>query len=514
MIVPSKEDIRLALEADFVKFCKVMGPERLYGQCHEDVMRWMTRPDAKNNQLVLLPRAHQKSHIIAMWVVWIITKDPTLTVLYASATERLALAQLYAIKQVLESPQYRRYWPEMIHEVEGKRAKWSASDIIVDHPLRAKMKIRDSTVAAVSIGSNTTGLHCDVVVFDDIVVPANAYTELGRSEVDAAYAQFSSVLNPGGITKAVGTRYHPNDIYDKMKGETVPTFNDDGDEIGSEELWEIYEAVVEVDGRFLWPREFNPPTGRWEGFNPKILAGIKAKYGSNPAHFYAQYYNDPNDPTSNRVDRDKFIYYEERHLKVTNGEWSYNGRKLAVYAAVDVAWTTNLVSDYTAIAVIGVDYEGKIYVLEVDRFKTSDFLEYYNRFIALHRKWGFRKLMIETNAAGKLVEQEVKKFVRMNGDHITIEGRNKTSHDMKKAERWAITLEPRYNNGDVLHYRGGLITALEEELMLERSKHDDLKDALCTAVEISVPPSKRASTLRDNVVSLRSHNRFGGVMRR
>jgi len=64
----------------------------------------------------------------------------------------------------------------------------------------------------------------------------------------------------------------------------------------------------------------------------------------------------------------------------------------------------------------------------------------------------------------------------------------------------------------VWHPKGGLITALEEEIMLERPKHDDLKDALCTAVEISVVPAARTNT-GGNVVPLRTHSRFGGIRR-
>lgn len=506
-----KLKIKAAAEEDFVFFCRLINPHRQYGLCHEDVMRWMTRPDSKNNQLVLLPRGHMKSHIIAMWAAWWITKRPSATIIYVSATERLAILQLSAIKQVLESPQYRRYWPEMIHPEEGKRKKWAASEIIVDHPARKAVMERDYTVLATSLGANTTGLHCDVLIFDDMVVPDNAYSAIGREDVDLTYSMFSSVLNPGGISKAVGTLYHPDDIYHKMREEEADEYNDDGDLIGTYKVWEIYEAEVETDGRFLWPREQHPNSKEWFGFNLKILAEIKAKY-KNKAHFYAQYYNKTNDPTAMRVARDKFQYFDTKFLQVLNGSWHFKGKRLLIFAAMDVAWTVGNTSDYTAIAVIGIDSDGFIYVLDLDRFQTSDFLEYYNAIRRLHSKWGFRKLRIETNAGGKFVEQEVKKFIRQNGDNLIVEGKNKVSHDMKKAERIATTLEPRYNNGDVWHSRGGLTSALEEEIMLERPKHDDLKDALCCAVEISVVPAARTN-VETNVVPIRYNSRFGGVRR-
>lgn len=503
--------IRKAAESDFVVFCKLINPHRVYGECHEDVMRWLTRPDSKNNQLVLLPRGHMKSHLIAMWAAWWITRNPPVTIIYVSATERLAMLQLSAIKQVLESKPYRRYWPEMINEQEAKRKKWAATEIVVDHPKRAKVMERDYTVLATSLGANTTGLHCDVMIFDDMVVPDNAYTNIGREMVDLTYSMFSSVLNPGGITKAVGTLYHPDDIYHKIKEEEAEEFDDDGNSVGRYKLWELYEKEVETDGIFLWPREQHPESMNWYGFNNKILAEIKAKY-KNRAHFFAQYYNKTNDPDSTRVGRNKFQYYDPKMLTHNEGVWQFKEKKLLIFAAMDVAWTTGNRSDFTAIAVIGVDSDGFIYVLDLDRFKTSDFLVYYEAIRRMHTQWGFRKILIETNAGGKFVEQEVKKFIRQNGDSLVVDGRNKVSHDLKKAERLATILEPRYNNGDVWHRRGGLTSALEEEVMLERPVHDDLKDALCSAIEISFAPSARRDN-SSNVVPIRFHSRFGGVRR-
>lgn len=507
-----KEQIKQAAEDDFVFFCKLINPHRLYGQCHEDVMRWLTREDAKLNQLVLLPRAHMKSHIIAMWAAWWITKYPDATIIYVSATSTLAVLQLDAIKQVLESPQYRRYWPEMIHPEVGKRKKWSSTEVIVDHPIRKQVMERDYTILATSVGSNTTGLHCDVLIFDDMVVPDNAYTVAGRAEVDLAYSMYSSVLNPGGMTKAVGTLYHPDDIYHKIRDEEAEIFDEVGDLVEVEQLWEIYEAEVETDQVYLWPREQHPTSGEWFGFNAKIVAGIKAKY-KNKAHFYAQYYNQTNDPTALRVTREKFQYYDVKNLQYYNNTWYMAGRRLAVFAAMDVAWTSNSRSDYTAIAVIGMDSNGFIYVLDLDRFQTSDFLVYYDAIMRMHQKWRFRKILVETNSGGKFVEQEVKKYIRQNGDALIVEGRNKTSKDETKAERIAQILEPRYNQMEVWHCRGGFTSALEDEVVLERPKHDDLKDAMCSAVEIAQPPAERSYSGK-SVISIKAHPRFGGVARR
>ena len=109
----AEERIRSAAEDSLHQFAKLVNPGRMYGKIHERVFEWFTRPAAKDNQLVLLPRDHQKSHCAAVYAAWILTKDPTATILYVSATSDLAEKQLYAIKNILASPTYRKYWPDM-----------------------------------------------------------------------------------------------------------------------------------------------------------------------------------------------------------------------------------------------------------------------------------------------------------------------------------------------------------------------------------------------------------------
>jgi len=181
---------------------------------------------------------------------------------------------------------------------------------------------------------------------------------------------------------------------------------------------------------------------------------------------------------------------------------------------MDVAWSDVRSAkgkrDYTAIAIIGLDADGFIYVLDLERFQTDKFDVYYEKVLALYRKWGFRKIQVETNAAGHFIEKELKNYIRQNGDTLVVEGRAATRHEGKKEEKHAMITYPRYEMQSVLHGRGGLFSVLEEEITLKRPPHDDLLDALTTAISISKPPSsrKRGSSADDNKVIY--NTRFGG----
>ncbi len=504
----TKDDIRKLAEDDLWAFAQLMNPSYIYGDIHRTLFRWLSRPESKQDQLALLPRGHLKSHCIAVWCAWWIVKHPETTILYVSATEDLATLQLSAIKGMLESDVCRRYWPELIHEQEAKREEWSYKNIKVDHPKRKELGVRDRTVAARSVGGNTTGLHCSVLVFDDLVVPDNAYTQAGRAAVQAAYSQFSSVANTGCISKVVGTRYHGKDIYAQMIDTDVEQFDDEGNVVSVVKMYEVMEHAVEEQGVFLWPRTQHPKTGKWEGFSHNELSKKRAKYfrSGERAQYYAQYYNNPEDPEGEKPTSESFQYYDQKHLKHVDGTWQINGKPLAVYAAGDLAYTTSDRSDFTAYAVIGVSSDGYIYILELDQFKTTKYDVIYKAALRLHAKWGFKRLRMETNAGANLVVEHLKDEARRDGVALVVEGQRAKG---EKTERCEAILMPKYQTLSIFHYRGGYITAYEEQVTLARPAHDDLRDAMAAAVEISKPAPKRQHTgASGNVVVL--NERFGG----
>jgi len=502
--------IREAAEADLLTFIKLVAPHILYGAIHEELISWWSRQEAKDNQLVLLPRGHMKSKLAAYRTAWWITKHPETTVLYVSATADLAEKQLYAIKQIIDSPIYRRYWSDMIHPEEGKREKWAVAEIAVDHPQRKLEGIRDATCKAVGLTSNTTGFHADIVVLDDIVVPGNAYSEDGREKVSNAYSQLASIENPGAQEWVVGTRYHPRDIYDTMINMKEVHYDDEGEVLQEDEVYELFQKVVETDGEFLWAKRTRKD-GKAFGFDNKELARIKAKY-IDTTQFYAQYYNDPNTTESARINKENFQYFDKSNLVNKEGDWYIRDRKLNVYAAIDFAFSLRKQADYTALVVIGVDHQANYYVLDIDRFKTDKIVDYYKHILTAWEKWGFRKIRAEITVAQQTIVKELKdSYLKPNGIALSIDEFRPTRHLGDKAQRIGSVLEPKYDNLQVWHYKGGNCQTLEEELVMVHPPHDDMKDALANAMSISLVPKLRAQMNLGLNKKQMTHSRFGGV---
>src|SRR6478609_9455417 len=241
-------EIREAAEADLASFIKLIAPKQVLGSVHEDICSWWNRADSKSHQVLLMPRDHGKSRLIAYRCAWHITRNPDCRILYISATANLAEKQLKFIKDILTSNQYRRYWPEMVHPDEGKREKWTNTEISVDHPKRKDEAIRDPTVFTGGLTTSLTGLHCDIAVMDDVVVFENAYTELGRDAVSTQYSLLTSIMGTDERAWVVGTRYHPKDLYSELLAASEDVYNDDGEIVDQNPIYEKFERAVEDRG--------------------------------------------------------------------------------------------------------------------------------------------------------------------------------------------------------------------------------------------------------------------------
>ena len=501
-----KQAIKEAAEADLETFVRLIAPHRVLGDIHTELMAWWQRQEAKDNQLVLLPRDHQKSAMIAYRVAWWITKFPETTILYVSATADLAEKQLKAIKDVFTSDAYQFYWPEMVNKNENARERWAVDEIAVDHPKRKAEGVRDASIKACGLTANMTGLHCNVAVMDDVVVPSNAYTETGREQVRATYSQLSSIQTTGAKEWVVGTRYHPKDLYSDLMEMTESYFDEELDEEVEKTVYEVFEREVETNGEFLWPKQ-RRKDGKTFGFDDRELARKKAKY-LDITQFFAQYYNNPNAVETQYMQKANFQWFDRDKLDNVSGVWYLGERMLNVYASIDFAFTISVTADYTAFVVVGVDDENNLYVLDIDRFKTNKISVMYDKVAATYKKWRFKKIRAEVVAAQRLIITQFKEFMRSQDIIFTIEEYN-PPRNMKKEERISAILEPRYTNKMIWHYKGGNCQTLEEELLMSNPEHDDIKDALASVVEIAKPPMARQRWWKketDNVYNAR----FGG----
>lgn len=519
-VTPEFDERRIKAESDLEYFINLVHPKRYLGSVHRQIIRWWMS-EGKSHQLLLLPRDHMKSALIAYRVAWELTKDPSLRILYISATSNLAIKQLKFIKDILTNDTYRAYWPDMINPEEAKREKWAEKEISIDHPKRREENIREPSVFTAGLTTNIIGLHADICVMDDVVVSKNAYTELGREKVREQYGHLSSIEGTGAREWVVGTRYHPNDLYNDLMAMTVERYDDDGVLIKTEPLFDVndnetikqaVESHGDGTGEYLWPRS-QRSDGKWFGFDINELATKRTQYKGNMIQYRAQYYNDPQDVDNAPIKRDQFQYYDPSYLYKKDYHWHFQRNRLNVVAAVDFAFSTAKGADSTSIVVVGADQFNNYYVLDIDRFKTDKTSDYFTHILKLYEKWGFRKIRCEVSVAQAVIVKDLKdNYIRRYGLGLSIDEYRPTRNEGNKSERIMHILEPKYANGQMWHYAGGYTQILEEELIFQNPAHDDVKDALASAVDLVTAPVNYFTIKKEVSNGLQWHGRFGGTL--
>lgn len=471
------------------------------------MINFLTDENTGSHSLILFPRGHSKSTIMAFYIVWRIVKDPCITILYASATSALSEVALAFIKQTLDSDIMKKYFPELLHKDEGKRTKWSQTEIKVDHPIRKQRGIRDATIYATGAGKNITGLHFDMLVLDDIIAPnteVDPFSSVGRDKTRRWVSFVTSILNAGGEVRVVGTRYHADDIYNSLINMEEPVFDKEGNIIETNNIYSILEEKVEIDGQFLFPRK-KGKDGKYYGFDSDVLNKIKAQY-LDTSQFYAQYYNEIRDPDNAVINREQFQYYEPSNLNYILDRWQIGNKLLNIYAAVDFAVSVAKRADYTAIVVVGIDTDGLRYILDIRRLKTNKISEIADVLLSLYSKWKFIRLRAEINAQQGALVRQLQEFMRQRN---AIFSWDEVRYTRNKEERILSVLEPLYAQKIIFHFKGGNCEILEDELLSPRSQHDDIADALASCCEMAlVVPRKRFIKEKD----LKYHPLFGGVI--
>jgi hypothetical protein len=119
----------------------------------------------------------------------------------------------------------------------------------------------------------------------------------------------------------------------------------------------------------------------------------------------------------------------------------------------------------------------------------------------MHDKWSFRKLRAEVTVAQMAIVKQLKELIKEHGLALSIDEFRPNKQQGNKQERIAAVLEPRYDNLQMWHYRGG---------NTQYPPHDDVIDALASAVDMAVRPTRNLNRKRDsNIVWANSRFRAG-----
>ena len=330
----------------------------LYARCREVEA-------APDGYLDLWAREHGKTSLISMaGVIQEVLRDPEITIGIFSNVKALARKVLWQIKTELEgNADLKRYFPDVLYaDPQRDSPRWSLDGGLV---VRRKGNPKEATVEGHGlVDGQPIGAHFKLLVYDDVVTPESVGTPEQIAKTTAAWEVSDNLgaRGEGDVQRKwhAGTRYHFADTYQTLldRGALIPR---------------IYPAT-----------EDGTPEGKPVLLSP--AAWDKKKVDQGPATIACQMLLNPAAGTEALFDRawliDEIVTKDGKPVRVRAGYAEIRPHTLNVYIMVDPASSRKKGSDYTAMAVVGVDAANNRYLLDGLRDRLK-----------LHERWLWLKML-------------------------------------------------------------------------------------------------------------------------
>lgn len=444
-------------------------------------------PNAPKRIARLMPRGHGKSEGLGVvFPTWLILNYPAIRVAIISKTADLAAERTSKVVEYIErcEPIPKAF---EIADAAGTQLTTTANN----H--------KEATISPYGLESQLTGKHFDVVIYDDIADWDNQRTQTQRRNVRTYFRDYTknlgdpnSVLEGGAVQAMIGTRKHPQDIYetDVLNSATWdtkvwPAISEQDWPLVEQRAWtvrgadgQVYDDIGDLpegiplanngvipdqEVNVLWP-EHKPPEA--------LLYDIVDGDDSTPI-WRRENQQDPQALSGEVFESEWLIYTDD----LPNPESSYDW-----YAGLDVG----LVDDLQQAAEDDTDYSA-LAVIAWDGTAQTGYLHHLTRNRGMSVKatadWAERQLSDYTERLTKLlVEQNANRGVaqRLRDDTpINAEG---TSSAGAKVER-IHNMAAEFESGDVRIV--GKSTderwrsfETDEWLQFPNAAHDDRLDAV------------------------------------
>ena len=353
-------------------------------------------------------------------------------------------------------------------------------------------------------GARNGAYRPDLVILDDLESMANTNTKELREK---NLHWYNSVIEPIGVEGRtaflyVGTLVHGNGLlpdiltridYESRKYAAIVQEPD------NMELWMHYceilddktdeEREAKADAFYEENREEMDKGWKtlWSRWTYSALMKKKSTLGTKA--FNSEYMNIAYDPDSQIFNEDNIIFFDDRDLI---DQW---GRRipLDVYGFWDLAvGKGNKRDDYNAVVIIGRDkLTGVMYVLDAWSAKVPAHkaLAVAEQKIA---EWQPRLFGVETIQMQYEFYRQLQENIMKHGLYST---RLKACNPKAKKEDRIQILEPLFETG-YLRLKRSQRLLLEQLLVFPQGEHDDLPDALASAVDLAGKTRQRTHYLK------------------
>lgn len=424
---------------------------------HGQIIEWLGRAwgSGLRRLLLMVFRGAGKSTIVGLFCAWLLSRNANLRILVLSADHALASKMTRTVRRIVE------LHPATQHLVPDAD-EWSVDRFTV----RRSAVLRDPSLLARGVGGNVTGSRCDVLICDDVEVPATAETPGRRETLRAVLRELSFVLVPEGLHLYVGTPHCHESIYAERAGETpfLADFN------------RLIIPVVDGAGRSPWP----------ERFTPEYLDALRLAAG--PAQFRSQMLLVPTHAHETRLAVEALLPYEGT-LEMLSG----NGRtilRIGSERMVSVAcwWDPALGrperGDASVVAVVFRDAQDRYWLHEIaylarSRDHPESGLDEATRLcrevIEVIRRNEVPQIEVEANGIGGFLPSILRRELAAQGLGVRVNGQHSTQ---PKARRILEAFDPVLAARRLLVHRSVWATPFIQEMRDWNPQADGPDDGL------------------------------------
>ena len=428
-------------QSNFMAFVKEMWPGFVHGRHHALMAKKFEEiAEGKLKRLIInMPPRHTKSEFASnMLPAWFLGNYPGKKVIQCSNTAELAVGFGRKVRNLVDSEQYAKIFPNVSLRSDSKAAgRWATN--------------HGGDYFAIGVGGTVTGKGADLLIIDDPHSEQEARLAQGDPTVfDSVYEWYTSGprqrLQPGGAIIIVMTRWSDKDLTGKVLK------SDSSD-------WEVIELpAIMPSGKALWP-EF------WSLNELEALKEELPQYKWN-----AQYQQKPTGEEGAIVKRDWWKRWESDRAPFCE----------FIIQSWDTAFTKNQRSDYSACTTWGVFHlnedPNNVNIILLDAVKDKlEFPELKEKAKEMYDEWKPDACIIEAKAAGAPLIFELRRMGVYVQDYTPVRGNDKfvrlnsVTDLFRSGKVWA----PDTRWADEL---------IEEMARFPNAEHDDLTDSATQAL--------------------------------
>lgn len=304
----------------------------------------------------------------------------------------------------------------------------------------------------------------DLIICDDLESEEVVYNKDRRDKFKRwFYGTVIPSLSKDGVLRVIGTILHLDSLLSNLMPEEhllstqiepLKTYN-----YVTRGQWHSvrYKAHTEDFSEILWP-------SRW----PKEeLLKLRDDYAAKGlSDIYSQeYLNYPIDEATSYFKRDDFLPQTEKDAE----------KNKRYYAAVDFAISSGNRSDYTVIAIAGVDSGGLLHIEDIRRGRW-DALEIIDEMFHVQKRYTPDLFVVERGAIEKAIGSVLRAEMFKRSTYLNLHPMTPTKDKQTRARG----LQARLRSGSVrFNKEADWYLNLEDEMVrFPKSRHDDQVDAL------------------------------------